>query len=64
MSKNILEGTDFKLPGCQAVYHGKVRDVYDCGDRLMLVASDRYSAFDRILALVPHKGELLTATLR
>jgi phosphoribosylaminoimidazole-succinocarboxamide synthase len=64
MSKNILEGTDFKLPGCQAVYHGKVRDVYDFGDRLMLVASDRYSAFDRILALVPHKGELLTATSR
>ena len=62
MNTAILEGTDFKLPGCQAVYHGKVRDVYDFGDRLMLVASDRYSAFDRILALVPNKGALLTAT--
>lgn len=62
MNKAILEGTDFQLPGCRAVYHGKVRDVYDFGDRLMMVASDRYSAFDRNLALVPHKGELLTAT--
>ncbi|MBL8032050.1 MAG: hypothetical protein JNK33_07090, partial [Candidatus Doudnabacteria bacterium] len=64
MSGTILEGTDFKLPGCQAVYRGKVRDVYDFGDRLMLVASDRYSAFDRILAKVPKKGALLTATSR
>lgn len=64
MSGSILEGTDFKLPGCSAVYHGKVRDVYDFGDRLMLVASDRYSAFDRILASVPNKGALLTATSR
>ncbi|QQS18129.1 hypothetical protein IPL68_05855 [Candidatus Saccharibacteria bacterium] len=39
-----------------------MRDVYDFGDRLMLVASDRYSAFDRILAGVPNKGALLTAT--
>lgn len=62
MSETIIEGTDFRLPGQQAVYHGKVRDVYDFGDRLMMVASDRYSAFDRNLALVPHKGELLTAT--
>jgi phosphoribosylaminoimidazole-succinocarboxamide synthase len=64
MSGKILEGTELTLPGCKAVYHGKVRDVYDFGDRLMLVASDRYSAFDRGLALVPHKGELLTATSR
>ncbi len=64
MSGYILEGTDFVLPGQQAVYHGKVRDVYDFGDRLMLVASDRYSAFDRILATVPNKGALLTATSR
>lgn len=64
MSEAILEGTDFTLPGCEKVYHGKVRDVYDFGDRLMLVASDRYSAFDRILAKVPNKGALLTATSR
>lgn len=62
MSGTILEGTDFTLPGCEKVYHGKVRDVYDFGDQIMLVASDRYSAFDRILATVPNKGALLTAT--
>jgi phosphoribosylaminoimidazole-succinocarboxamide synthase len=64
MSDAILEGTDFQLPGCRTVYHGKVRDVYDFDDRLMLVASDRYSAFDRILAAIPNKGALLTATSR
>ena len=29
--------------------HGKVRDIYDCGDKLLMVASDRISAFDFIL---------------
>ena len=64
MSGYVLQGTNFELPGCKEVYHGKVRDVYDFGDRLLLVASDRYSAFDRILAEVPNKGALLTATSR
>ena len=64
MNGVIVEGTDFRLPGARAVYHGKVRDVYDFGDQLFLVATDRYSAFDRNLAVVPHKGELLTATSR
>ncbi len=41
---------------------GKVRDVYDLGDRLMLVASDRISAFDVVMnEAVPDKGNLLTA---
>jgi phosphoribosylaminoimidazole-succinocarboxamide synthase len=41
---------------------GKVRDVYRLGDdRLVLVATDRISAFDRVLGTVPHKGEILTA---
>ena len=41
---------------------GKVRDVYDLGDRLMLVASDRISAFDVVMnETVPDKGNLLTA---
>lgn len=43
------------------MYHGKVRDVYDLGDSLLFVATDRYSAFDRNLTVVPNKGELLTA---
>ncbi len=41
--------------------HGKVRDLYDCGDSLLMVASDRISAFDFILPdEIPHKGEILT----
>lgn len=39
---------------------GKVRDTYDCGDSLMMVTTDRLSAFDRILAAIPYKGEVLT----
>jgi len=41
---------------------GKVRDIYDLGDKLLLVASDRISAFDVILpTLIPDKGKILTA---
>lgn len=48
------------LPGIP-VHHGKVRDVYDFGDRLLFVASDRISAFDYILPNgIPRKGEVLT----
>lgn len=40
---------------------GKVRDIYDCGDRLLMVASDRISAYDFVLPdEIPHKGEVLT----
>src|ERR1051325_7038179 len=40
---------------------GKVRDVYDLGDRLLMVASDRISAFDYVLGTpVPDKGKILT----
>ena len=40
---------------------GKVRDIYDCGDKLLMVASDRVSAFDYILPdEIPYKGEILT----
>ncbi|WP_197414976.1 MULTISPECIES: phosphoribosylaminoimidazolesuccinocarboxamide synthase [Olsenella] len=41
--------------------HGKVRDIYDCGDSLLMVASDRVSAFDYVLPdEIPFKGEVLT----
>lgn len=41
--------------------HGKVRDIYDCDNKLLMVASDRISAFDFILPdEIPHKGEILT----
>lgn len=59
-----IDTTDFKFPGQVSLYHGKVRDVYDLGDSLMFVATDRYSAFDRNLALVPEKGQLVTSISR
>ncbi|RDI45197.1 Phosphoribosylaminoimidazole-succinocarboxamide synthase [Aquicella lusitana] len=43
-------------------YQGKVRDTYDLGDRLMLVTTDRLTAFDRQLALIPYKGQVLNLT--
>ncbi len=55
-----LTKTDFHFPGQQGVYHGKVRDVYDLGDRLAMVATDRISAFDCILPKgIPFKGQVL-----
>lgn len=42
-------------------YQGKVRDIYDLGDKLLLVATDRISAYDYILPdEIPHKGQVLT----
>lgn len=48
------------LPAGRSLYQGKVRDVVDLGDQLIMVASDRISAFDRILGTVPAKGEILS----
>jgi phosphoribosylaminoimidazole-succinocarboxamide synthase len=48
----------------KAVYTGKVRDVADLGDRLLIVASDRISAFDRVLSTIPFKGEVLNRIAR
>src|SRR4051794_30744176 len=49
------------VPGVP-VRRGKVRDVYDLGDRLVLVATDRLSAFDWVLPTgIPDKGRILTA---
>jgi phosphoribosylaminoimidazole-succinocarboxamide synthase len=43
-------------------YQGKVRDTYDLGDKLLLITTDRLSAFDRYLAAVPYKGQVLNLT--
>jgi len=60
---NALEVID--LPGLPNHYRGKVRDNYDLPDgRRVIVASDRLSAFDRILCAVPYKGQVLTQTAR
>ena len=49
------------LPGIKKVRSGKVREVFDLGDRFLLVASDRLSAFDVIMPNgIPRKGEVLT----
>ncbi len=40
-------------------YRGKVRDRYDLGDKLVLITTDRQSAFDRVLASIPFKGQVL-----
>ena len=50
------------LPGLHLFARGKVRDIYDLGDKLLLVATDRISAFDVVLpTLIPGKGKILTA---
>jgi phosphoribosylaminoimidazole-succinocarboxamide synthase len=49
------------LPGVELLHRGKVRDVYALGDQLLIVATDRISAFDYILATgIPGKGKVLT----
>ena len=50
-----------ELPGVKKLRSGKVREIFDLGDRLLLVASDRISAFDVIMPNgIPRKGEVLT----
>ena len=58
---NALTSTDFHFAGQKSVYHGKVRDVYNINDDLMvMVATDRISAFDVILPKgIPFKGQVL-----
>lgn len=46
----------------QGKRRGKVRDQYDLGDRVVLVTTDRQSAFDRVLAAIPFKGQVLNLT--
>ena len=56
-----LTNTDFHFDGQKSVYHGKVRDVYNINDNLMvMVATDRISAFDVVLPKgIPYKGQVL-----
>ncbi len=57
-ANGALIGTDLPLP---LINKGKVRDVYDLGDALLFVATDRLSAFDVVLPTgIPRKGEVLT----
>ncbi len=58
---NALTKTEFQFEGQKSVYHGKVRDVYNINDDLMvMVATDRISAFDVVLPKgIPFKGQVL-----
>ena len=56
-----IEKTDFHFPGQKSVYHGKVRDVYNIDDKmLVMIVTDRISAFDVVLEKgIPYKGQVL-----
>ncbi|PNW85984.1 hypothetical protein CHLRE_03g202113v5 [Chlamydomonas reinhardtii] len=56
---NCLTATHLPLPNRR---QGKVRDTYDLGDTVVIVTTDRQSAFDRLLASVPFKGAVLNQT--
>lgn len=58
MSKAV---TETNLPGINLIHRGKVRDTYDLGDSLLMVATDRISAFDWVLPTpIPDKGKVLS----
>ncbi len=58
---NTITTTDFNFPGQKSVYRGKVREVYNINDDLLvMVATDRLSAFDVVLPKgIPYKGQIL-----
>src|SRR5262245_43181451 len=58
ISETLLQ---LDLPNVKKIKSGKVREIFDLGDRLLFVATDRISAFDVIMPNgIPHKGEVLT----
>lgn len=60
LAEQALKSTAFEFKGQSKVYHGKVRDVYTVHDKIVMVASDRISAFDHILPrAIPFKGQVL-----
>ncbi|HHH52922.1 MAG TPA: phosphoribosylaminoimidazolesuccinocarboxamide synthase [Bacteroidetes bacterium] len=57
---NSLKETNFNFIGQKNLYRGKVRDVYDVNDKIIIVATDRISAFDHVLEeAIPYKGQVL-----
>src|SRR3990167_4366490 len=57
---DVVRETDFLFLGDKKV--GKVRDVYISKDKITLISTDRHSSFDRIIAHIPFKGEILNRT--
>ena len=51
--------SDFNAPGFGEKYHGKVRDNFHFEDKIVMVTSDRVSAFDHVLGTIPFKGQIL-----
>ena len=63
MSSNVISTTEFKSLKLKG--RGKVRDIYDLGDKLLIVATDRVSAFDVVMPNpIPDKGRVLTQLSR
>jgi phosphoribosylaminoimidazole-succinocarboxamide synthase len=60
-ANNTITTTDFNFPGQKGVYRGKVREVYNINDELLvMVATDRLSAFDVVMPRgIPYKGQIL-----
>ncbi|MBW3519687.1 phosphoribosylaminoimidazolesuccinocarboxamide synthase [Flavobacterium sp. NKUCC04_CG] len=58
---NTITQTDFNFPNQKSVYHGKVREVYNINDQLLvMIATDRLSAFDVVMPKgIPYKGQIL-----
>lgn len=60
---NAIQETTFQFPGQTGFYRGKVRDVYSFPEKLVMIASDRISAFDVVLPRpIPFKGQVLNQT--
>jgi len=65
VEKDILQDAipntmvELDLPNSIPVVRGKVRDIFDIGNYLLIVTTDRISAFDRVLSTIPYKGEVL-----
>lgn len=60
---NAIQETNFHFPGQTGFYRGKVRDVYAFPEKLVMIASDRISAFDVVLPrAIPFKGQVLNQT--
>ena len=58
----VLTSTNFNFHASQNIYRGKVRDVYTIGNMLVMIATDRISAFDVVLPRgIPHKGMILNS---
>ena len=59
MSQNVITST--QLTNLTPLHRGKVRDLYDLGDELLIISTDRLSAFDVVLPNgIPDKGHVLT----